>query len=244
MQLHEKEEFNDEKCIGNLIRKKQGKSCLLTLDFNPFRSQVTGKHSAHNEFHNLFAKKETVGLNILRTSRNGDRKIFQTIRIGSRPPTRKGSPTVFKRSSKCRINSPTYPFMQLVQHIQVATRSINPTMTTVFQVRSYGRFVERKSKVRRKKLHRINQGSNFPRGSFGSADNVRVSIQFRRRRQSQHLQRQFSIKIRPIYFYINSTTVIRPVSCNKQNFSSIEINLLLLQIRCLITQSKEQYPPR
>ena len=35
------------------------------------------------------ARKETVDIDIFVTSRNGDRKIMQTIRITSRPPTRK-----------------------------------------------------------------------------------------------------------------------------------------------------------
>ena len=36
-----------------------------------------------------FARKETVDIDILVTSRNGDRKIMQSIRITSRPPWRK-----------------------------------------------------------------------------------------------------------------------------------------------------------
>ena len=35
------------------------------------------------------ARKETVDIEILVTSRNGDRKIMQSIRITSRPPSRK-----------------------------------------------------------------------------------------------------------------------------------------------------------
>ena len=35
------------------------------------------------------ARKETVYIDILVTSRNGDRKIMQSIRITSRPPSRK-----------------------------------------------------------------------------------------------------------------------------------------------------------
>ena len=35
------------------------------------------------------ARKETVDIDILVTSRNDDRKIMQSIRITSRPPTRK-----------------------------------------------------------------------------------------------------------------------------------------------------------
>ena len=33
-------------------------------------------------------KKETIGIDILVTSRNGDRNIMQTIRISSRPPSK------------------------------------------------------------------------------------------------------------------------------------------------------------
>ena len=36
------------------------------------------------------ARKETVGIDILETSRNSDRKIMQSIKITSRPPSRKG----------------------------------------------------------------------------------------------------------------------------------------------------------
>ena len=39
------------------------------------------------------ARKETVDIDILVTSRNGDRKIMQSIRITSRTPSRKGSGT-------------------------------------------------------------------------------------------------------------------------------------------------------
>ena len=35
------------------------------------------------------ARKETVDINILVTSRNGDRKIMQSIRVTSKPPSRK-----------------------------------------------------------------------------------------------------------------------------------------------------------
>ena len=35
------------------------------------------------------ARKETIGIDILVTSRNGDRKIIQSIRITGRPPSRK-----------------------------------------------------------------------------------------------------------------------------------------------------------
>ena len=62
-------------------------------------------------------------------------------------------------------------------------------MTTVFHAWSYGRFIEIQSTLRRKKLNRTNQGSNFLGGGFSNKDNVRVPIQFRRESQPQHLKR-------------------------------------------------------
>ena len=46
------------------------------------------------------ARKETVDIDILVTSRNSDRKIMQSIRITSRPPSRKGSGTSWVSSEE------------------------------------------------------------------------------------------------------------------------------------------------
>ena len=46
--------------------------------------------------------------------------------------------------------------------------------------------MEIQSNLRRKKLHKTNQGSNFFGGSFSKRDNVRAQIQFRRESQPQH----------------------------------------------------------
>ena len=43
-------------------------------------------------------------------------------------------------------------------------------MTTVFHVWSYGRFIEIQSNLRIKKCQRMNQGSNFLRGSFSNRE--------------------------------------------------------------------------
>ena len=47
-------------------------------------------------------------------------------------------------------------------------------MTTVFHKRLYGRFIEIQSNLRREKLQRTDQGSNFLEGSFSNRDNVGV----------------------------------------------------------------------
>ena len=50
-------------------------------------------------------------------------------------------------------------------------------MTTVLHAWVYGRFIQIQNKLRRKKLHRTNQGSNFLGGSFTNKDNVGTAIQ-------------------------------------------------------------------
>ena len=52
-------------------------------------------------------RKETVDIDILVTSKNGDRNIIQAIRITSRPPSRKGSGTI-ERVLKNIYQSNTY----------------------------------------------------------------------------------------------------------------------------------------
>ena len=44
-------------------------------------------HTWHGK--NIQSRKETVDINIVVTSRNGDRKIMQSIKIKSRPPSKK-----------------------------------------------------------------------------------------------------------------------------------------------------------
>ena len=107
----------------------------------------------------------------------------------------------------------------------------------------YGRFIDIQNNLRRKKLHRRNQGSNFIAGSFSNRDNKRAPIQFRRKSQPQHLKRWFFLKNRPIHFHINRTTVIRPVKRNQLSFPSIEINKpLLTPVQCLVDQIQVQKP--
>ena len=107
----------------------------------------------------------------------------------------------------CISDSVAYPA------IPIATRSTSPDMTTVFRTESYGRFIEIQSNLRRKKLHGLNLGPNFLGGSFNNRDNVRATIQLRRESQPQHLKQLF-LENRPIQFYINSTSVLRPVKRN------------------------------
>ena len=51
----EKKEEKDEKHFGKLFikKKKKNKRCLLTVDLEPFRTHVKGKHFAGRKFHSL-----------------------------------------------------------------------------------------------------------------------------------------------------------------------------------------------
>ena len=89
-------------------------------------------------------------------------------------------------------------------------------MTTVFHTWLYGRFIEIQSNLRRKKVYRMNHGSNFLWGSFSNRDNVRAPIKFRRKSQPQHLKRWFLLKNRPIHF----TSLIPPVLLDQSNKTS------------------------
>ena len=61
--------------------------------------------------------------------------------------------------------------------VQVAVRSTNPDMTTVFHARRYGRFIELQGNLVRKKLHRTNQGTDFCGDSFSNRYNLRAPNQ-------------------------------------------------------------------
>ena len=65
-------------------------------------------------------------------------------------------------------------------------------MTRVFHVWPYGRFIKIQSNLRKKTLHRTNEGSNFLEGWFSNRVNVRYPIQFRKEGQP-------SIKKTPIF---------------------------------------------
>ena len=120
-------------------------------------------------------------------------------------------------------------------------------MATVFHAWLYGRFIEIQSKLRRKKLYRTNEGSNFLGGSFRNRDNVRTPFQFRRESQSSILKDDFPQEQTHPFSHQQD-------QCYQLSFFSIEINkllpapvysvsqitfrsqfLLLSQVRCLNT---------
>ena len=67
-------------------------------------------------------------------------------------------------------------------------------MTTVFHAKPYGGLIEIQSNLRRKKLHRMNQGLKRLGENFSNRDDFRSPIQTRRKRQPQHLENELSSK--------------------------------------------------
>ena len=116
-------------------------------------------------------------------------------------------------------------------------------MTTIFHAKPYGTFIEIKSNLKGKKLHRTNQSSHFLGGSFSDRDSVRAPIQLRRERNPQHLKILFFLQNIPTYFHIYGTRVIRLVKRKKLHSSSIAINKSLpVAVQCFVSHIQVQKP--
>ena len=88
-------------------------------------------------------------------------------------------------------------------------------MATIFHAWPYGRFIEIQNNLRRKKLHRTTQCSNFLGSNSSNRDNVTAPSQLRRESQPQHLKSYFSSKTDPSVF-----TSIAPVTLDQSNKTS------------------------
>ena len=130
----------------------------------------------------------------------------------------------------------------LITHIQMANENSRSTvMLTLCHAKSYDRFIEIMRNLRRAKLHKMNQGSNFLRDNLPNRENIRIPTKFRIKRLFQHLKRWFFIKNRPTHFHINSTTVVRLVKWNKLSFSNIKIDKPLPEpLQYLVAQIQVQ----
>ena len=77
--------------MKSLYKEPAVNKCLLILDLKPFKLEVKRNHSIDRIPEYSCARKESVDvdIDIVVKSRDGDRKIMQSIRITSRSPTRK-----------------------------------------------------------------------------------------------------------------------------------------------------------
>ena len=128
----------------------------------------------------------------------------------------------FKRCSKGKANSPAYPFLELIQQFQVATRSTSPYMNTVFHAWPYGRFIEIRATSGERNFIEWIKAPIFLEAV--------LAIETMQEPQSS-LEEKVNPSILKIIFpheqthpRDNSTSVIRPVKQSKLSFSSIEIN--------------------
>ena len=165
-------------------------------------------------------RKETVDIDILVTSRIGDRKIMQAVTIMSRPLSRIRKWNQLSQFQMNIYQNNTYrkglswlhfnyeARVQERQQVENQRSYISvfvvyltiPSSCQKHQPRHYSSIPEKPSNLRREKLHRTNQGSNFLWSSFSNRENLRTSIQFRRERQPKHLKRWFFLKNSPIHF--------------------------------------------
>ena len=105
----------------------------------------------------------------------------------------------------------------IFQQFQVATRGTSPDVTTVFHTWAYGRFIEIQSSLRRKKLHRTNQGSNFLGGSFSNRDNIKVESNLQEEVNPSILKDDFSSRTDPS---IDVSISIAPTLLNRSKKTS------------------------
>ena len=73
-------------------------------------------------------------------------------------------------------------------------------MTTIFHARTYSRFMEVQSKLRRRKLHRTNQDSDFLGDSFSKGDNVTGPSNLEEKDNLSILKDDFSSRTDPSIF--------------------------------------------
>ena len=148
-----------------------------------------------------YAKKETVDIDILVTSRNGNKKIMWFIWITDLSQNNEvelvepvqmniyQSKTYLKELSWLYFDNE--PRVQESRHVKDQQSCISAFVAYLTASSShyghlsrhdnsipcmpvYGRFIEIQSKE--KEIHRTNQGSNFLEGSFGSRDSVGAPI--------------------------------------------------------------------
>ena len=84
---YKKKKHKKIKAYGKSVQKEPTvKRCLLILHLKPLRLLVKRKHSIGRTFYSLAVRGRKL---LTQTYRNGNRKIMQSIRITSRPPSRK-----------------------------------------------------------------------------------------------------------------------------------------------------------
>ena len=107
------------------------KSCLLNLDWLKATNAIGQRKAFYRQRipHSSCARKDTIEFDIHVTSKNGDRKIMQSIRITRRPPSRIRKLNQFRWTSKFRrwvkLSRETVSEGPTVVHIRFCSLSNN-----------------------------------------------------------------------------------------------------------------------
>ena len=102
--------------------------------------------------------------------------------------------------------------------------------------------IEIQSNLRRTKLHRVNQGSNFLGDTFSNRDNVRAPIQFRWESQPIILKDDFSSKIDPSTFISIAPALLDWSNATSWVFSALKSTSHFPSPQCLVDQIQVQKP--
>ena len=86
MELQEKEVQKDKAYRKSVWKEPIVERCLFILDLQSVISLVKGKYSVGRKFQGLAVRGKKLLTDILVTSRDGDKKIMESIRMASRPP--------------------------------------------------------------------------------------------------------------------------------------------------------------
>ena len=130
----------------------------------------------------------------------------------------------FKRSIKCRSNSPTYPFRQLINKPVEITRPSSDT-NTVLHASFDDKFMEIKYNHRKNKLHGTNRiESHIITSSFSNTNKAKNPFRCGRIQASSKFFLQGLIHA---FLHQNSTRLMITIKWNKLNFPTNKINKAL-----------------
>ena len=129
-----------------------------------------------------------------------------------------------KGLTEAKNEGPTVPHIYFCNfsNLPSSSKEHRPGMTAIFHIRLYGRFIEIKSNLKRKKLYRKNHYSNFLGGSLTNRDTGRDPMGKGSPRILKHASSRTDLSIST-----SITSVNRPVKQKKLSFCSIETNTIL-----------------
>ena len=191
----------------SLQKEPTATKCLLILHLKPFRSFVKGKHSIGRKLQSLPVRgKKMLTQTLLQHKNQKTHATYQNNEQISLE-NRKVEPVELVQMNSDQSNTYRNDLSWLNfddEPLVQERKQVKEQQSCIFTFEAYltisssnqkqqpihGHMIdtEVQSNLRRNKLHRASQGSNFLRGSFSDRDTRRAPIRFRTERQPQHLQ--------------------------------------------------------